>query len=475
MRNRRKEQKKMENFKKRKAVTLVALVITIIILLILAGIILNLTIGQDGILTKAQKAGENYTLAEKEESNQLEKLLSYESLPENTKTTIAGTPVKMPENWYSTRPAEISTKDGSVVTEEVKIASVVAIATGNGESVPVPKGFYYVGGTISSGVVISDNPADQNKYAGKEDVPPGVQYNEDGTVKTYTDEEYKTLPEDEKKNILLGNQFVWIPCKANEYKKVDWGVYLNTNWERQTNTAELPQIEKYEGFYIGRYEAGTSNITLSTGINFAEPTIGVVIDDNYSIRDGLNHTVNGKVTLKAGEIPYYHADYETALNLSNNMYCTDYVRSGLATGTMWDVMLKFIANGDDSVVTASKWGNYSDTNITYKNGQGRYAAVTQAYGAMTASAFVKCDGTYHNGVNTTGISEDVKKKNLYDVAGNLFEWTQETSYVNTTETYMIRGGANHASYTVWPACFRGYQAATATYTEYGFRPVLYIK
>ncbi len=61
----------MENFKKRKAVTLVALVITIIILLILAGIILNLTIGQDGILTKAQKAGENYTLAEKEESNQL--------------------------------------------------------------------------------------------------------------------------------------------------------------------------------------------------------------------------------------------------------------------------------------------------------------------------------------------------------------------------------------------------------------------
>ena len=42
----------------------------------------------------------------------------------------------------------------------------------------------------------------------------------------------------------------------------------------------------------------------------------------------------GKITSKAGEIPYYHTDYYTAVKLSNNMYKTKYVQSGLVTGTM---------------------------------------------------------------------------------------------------------------------------------------------
>lgn len=105
----------------------------------------------------------------------------------------------------------------------------------------------------------------------------------------------------------------------------------------------MPQIQKYGGFYIGRYEAGTSEIALSTGINFAgQNTATSWTNDSFSIRDGLNHTVTGKITTKAGEIPYYHTDYETALKLSNRMYQTDYVQSGLVTGTMWDAMMKYM-------------------------------------------------------------------------------------------------------------------------------------
>ena len=36
------------------------------------------------------------------------------------------------------------------------------------EDTPIPKGFYYVGGTKEGGVVISDNKADENKYQGQE-------------------------------------------------------------------------------------------------------------------------------------------------------------------------------------------------------------------------------------------------------------------------------------------------------------------
>ena len=186
---------------------------------------------------------------EEKEMEELYKQLGIEDLPENTQDTEARTEVKPLEGWYSTTPAYVSTEDGSIVKKEVKVASVTAIATGNEETVPVPKGFYYVGGTRSTGVVISDKQEDQNKYVNytpigevKEGLPTGVTYNEDGTVKTYTEEEYKKHPKNEQNNILIGNQFVWIPCSESEYVKKDFTGKSNATWERQTNTAELPQI-----------------------------------------------------------------------------------------------------------------------------------------------------------------------------------------------------------------------------------------
>ena len=43
-------------FRKQKGITLIALVITIIVLLILAGVSINLVVGEGGILGKAQNA-----------------------------------------------------------------------------------------------------------------------------------------------------------------------------------------------------------------------------------------------------------------------------------------------------------------------------------------------------------------------------------------------------------------------------------
>ena len=60
-----------KKLKTRKGITLVSLVITIIILLILAGITINLTIGEDGIIRRAQAAGKNYIDAAENEKLQL--------------------------------------------------------------------------------------------------------------------------------------------------------------------------------------------------------------------------------------------------------------------------------------------------------------------------------------------------------------------------------------------------------------------
>ena len=60
--------------KNQKGVTLVALVVTIILLIILAGISINLILGDNGIITIAKKAKENTELAKVEEEKQLNEL-----------------------------------------------------------------------------------------------------------------------------------------------------------------------------------------------------------------------------------------------------------------------------------------------------------------------------------------------------------------------------------------------------------------
>ena len=235
------------NFKRRneKGITLVALVVTIIVLIILAGVSINLLVGQDGLISRAKLAKEQYENAALDEQNKLNEL--YERLAGNwseeeeeennqlpvlTADTEAGTIVKLPDEWTTETARYVSTNTGVEITEVTKVASVYAVAIGGGESVPVPYGFYYVGGNLATGVVISDAEADKNKYVNDENKDVGID--------------------------LVGNQFVWIPCSTNAYVKTDWGKQ-NANWDNTTPKAELSQIEKYSGFYVGRYEAGLAS------------------------------------------------------------------------------------------------------------------------------------------------------------------------------------------------------------------------
>ena len=119
-------------------------------LLILASVAISLTIGSNGIFTRAENAVDRYEIAAKDEQDEMNKAVDF-----------------MDE--YMNRENE---------DEEVKV-----------EEVTIPKGFYYVGGTKADGIVISDSKEDENKY------------------KAQTDEGNSQIPGDG----LVGNQFVWVP------------------------------------------------------------------------------------------------------------------------------------------------------------------------------------------------------------------------------------------------------------------------
>ena len=525
-----------------KGITLVALVITIVILLILAGISIQ-AITNTGLFANAKRAAEESKYANAEEKVKMAVMASYdenaslnkellkdslnkidginpkvtevtwdlkvnidgyeftitevgtvtclgrkdqEKLPENSKENPqdAGTEVAVRDSWKTQTARHVKTNDGSEVTEVEKVSTVYAISVGNGESVPVPYGFYYVGGSINTGVIISDNEAD--KYDGKTDK---------------TTHEYATK--------LKGNQFVWIPCTIDEYTKIDFGMQNMASWDRTTGSSEYVQIQKYGGFYVGRYEAGVStldettntfkdsvtfsnnaslfnSVTAGTGINgwgwqnYDFIARGKVItDSNYP------NKATGNIVEKANSIPYYHADYYTALEMSERLYNNNlYVQSGLITGTQWDMMMKFLSDSANySDIKSTQWGNYDNVSLT--DLRGYYTNVSTSNGSTdgfkVASSLATDSETGLYVLLTTGSTEQVLRKGLYDVAGNLWEWTQEAcyysnlSYNTSYNTYNLRGGSFSYAYASYPACYRACDFAPATDTGVGFRPVLYIK
>ena len=464
-----------ERMKRNNGITLISLVVTIVVLIILAGVTINLTIGENGLFRKAQFAKDEYgnaVISEEEELNELYAYLAKDgSLPENTEDTEEGTQVKLPSDWYSTTAAYVSTDDGSIVTKAVKTASVIAVATGNGETVPVPNGFFYVGGNLSTGVVISDNINDKNKYAG---------HKEDGTT-------IKDVGVD-----LEVNQFVWIPCTLSEYTKTDFGsAYANAGWDNQTDGAEEAQIRKYGGFYIGRFEAGLGD----SGVSNPMQAVTATTNSTYSwtwqsaVYTVSNVSSEAKPTSKANEIPWYHANYFTAIEMSKRMYATSSsVTSGLVTGTMWDVMVQYIATASE-YTSSGDWGNYSDSSIALDRGyytNVNSSGTTDGFKEVTSG---QVSGTRASGYSyvllSTGASDAAKRKNVYDVAGNLWEWTTEASYLVSyanysktnfdVNTHMLRGGSFYNDYGSYPACFRGSSYAARTNTYCGFRVALYIK
>ncbi len=152
-------------------------------------------------MIKLGLASQKYINASQKEQHELDelykKLAGTDVLPDNTPETDAGTIVKLPDDWTTSTPSYVSTETKTEVIASTKVSTVYAVSIGNGDIIPVPIGFYYVGGNFDTGVVISDNEAD--KYE------PNIDK---------TSHEYATK--------LLGNQFIWIPCNISDYKKVDW-------------------------------------------------------------------------------------------------------------------------------------------------------------------------------------------------------------------------------------------------------------
>lgn len=450
----------MNKFKSTKGITLISLVITIIILIILAGITINLSLGENGLFGRAKEARDKYLASaedEQRELNELYKQLGIENLPENTKENPQeiGKEVALKDGWGTQTVKYTNTKNGLEVKDLTKVATVYAVSVGNGDTVPVPKDFYYVGGTLATGVIISDNPDD--RYGYNPETKKENDTNLDKTAHTY-------------RKKLQGNQFVWIPCSIDNYNFVTtYAKNTNANYGYEQIPGEIAQIEKYGGFYVGRYEAG---ICMPTGTNNSGITTANILDGTSASSWQCSEftLATGKPVVQAGAIPWYHANHSTASNVAENMYKgNSYVTSGLMTGTMWDQMIAKI--GDGNTTTS---GNYNNSAYTSDEGIYHTTAGSSGTGAWSTTSASKTSGTYW--LVESGMLDTYARYHIYDTAGNLWEWVEQVASDSSSNVaFTLRGGSFDNDASAYPASYRNYDYASSTFTDSGFRVALYLK
>ena len=423
------------NLKERNGITLIALVITVIVLLILAGVTIATLTGDNGILGKANDAKTQTEQAKEDE---------------NLKIAIAGS--------YGT-DGKLNLKDLKDNLENQGISSnsneFPLEVTVNGEKKKIDANGNIIESIQSlktKGTVFKDTTTLEDTYGNQVKVPKGFKIASDSA----TDVTGGIVIEDATYTNTIGSQFVWIPVgtgenaikKANkETVDIALGRYSFTyNNDGTITTSEYSgsytedttashnsnyknaiakDIEAFEtsansnhGYYIGRYEAG------KTGDN-------------------------GFVVCKSGQKVWNNVTQPKASEVSRNMYGSEAkVTSDLINSYAWDTAIVFI----------QKCGTESNS-LTYSQTAGL---------SLTSTSEPQTTGT-----NILNATKKVDKQcNIFDMAGNCWEWTTETSS-NSNYACVTRGGIyNHTGF--YTSSRYPYNTSSRADSNTSFRPLLYL-
>ena len=147
------------------------------------------------------------------------------------------------------------------------------------------------------------------------------------------------------------------------------------------------------------------------------------------------------------------------------------VKSMLCTGAAWDSMLDFIKDSSYNVTSSSSWGNHNDSD-TYKVYRGSLYSDSNSTWSV-ADTTNGSDVTKNREILlTTGATERNSSKNIYDVAGNCWEWTTEAE---RSSYRVLRGGDYRYNGSNVPASDRvSRDPDYTTLPNASFRPLLYV-
>ena len=443
--------KNKRNYLKERGITLIALVVTIVVLLILAGVTINALFGDSGIIKKAQDAQNKMDQAAENDQKGINEL----------------------SNWLDSKINGTTGEDDNPPTSDLP-------STDN--TTP-----YYPDDTftkdpdtnLDNGLVIKDSIG--NEYVWIE-VPKSLYANSSYNTETTT-----------------GDQK---PSSSTDYDKIEYCLHKYTDYYRngtkhtdtyssdaatgltETQYNELKQkmlksVYENGGFWLGRYEAGITENRTAKG-------------------DATEAPLSKAGTVENPVYPYTYVTCSQAQTLASQLSTGKNYTSSLMFGVQWDLVLKHIEvkeveQGTDLATIQSAlrsdskdWGNYYNTS--FEINRGKYADYTKwklsttwtPYNQTTSNNFVNSNSVKQvqstnssgNGILlTTGASDACKKINIYDLAGNVFEWTLEYTTPDSSPC-TSRGGVYQINSNS-PASSRSISTSASSGDNIGFRVSLY--
>ena len=386
------------------------MVVTIVVLLILAGVSISLILDNNGIIKKSKDARREYRQAQANEQADLSDLsdLIDDATAEPTPKVNVNT--KAEDN--STINGKKGNSNNPTVPKGYIPINTETSSWGDGTSAPTQD-------SVDHGLVIKgdsdDNewvwiPVDETTLATMCNTSNETEYTLCGTsgetaVKTKLYSSTITIGKDSntitrttpgttsdyrEPDLVVGSNGTSYDAKEEYYKDI-------LGFSSKEKMAEafvadynemIVSIGKYGGFYIGRYELSES------GVKKDQPTLT-------------------------------KTNWYNLYKKCTELQASDKVKTQMIWGCQWDVTMNWLISSgaktsDEVNKNSSTWGNYSNYNTANNYTEG-------------TTGYEKNAGSLQN----TGSSENWKANNIYDLAGNCYEWTQEASNTNHRA---VRGG-----------------------------------
>ena len=309
----------------------------------------------------------------------------------------------------------------------------------------LPKGFRQVSGTtLDNGITIQDGSGNQYVWV---EVPKTREVYPTAGLKIteFTEAEYTAIETD--LHTYTADYRNGTSYKDTYYSDATTG--LTSAQYTELKQKMLKSVYQNGGFYIGKYETGIEDTARTSR---TEPTETPVIKPNA--------------------YPYNYVTCSQAQTLATTKMKSGDRTTSLLFGVQWDLVIKYLetkgTSQADLKTNSTNWGNYMNNAWNITNENLKYTP----NGSNWSTATEKSKTASERILLSTGASESFSKMGIYDLAGNVWEWTLEyTSSISSP--CANRGGGYYNSGSVIPASYRVGNGTTSLYDGFGFRLALY--